>query len=52
MLAVNLISYFIKINKNKAICVFVNKKMKLYIHHARGAALLKNNLRVTLLRQR
>jgi len=29
MLAVNLISYFIKTNKNITICVFVNKIIKL-----------------------
>lgn len=52
MLAVNLFPYFIKTNKNSTICVFVNKKIKLNIHHACGAALQNNNLRVTLLRQR
>ena len=51
MLAVNLNFYFIKTNKNSAIYVFVNKRIKLYIHHACGAASKNNNLRVTLLRQ-
>jgi len=52
MLAVNFIPYFIKTNKNRTIFVFINKIIKLYIHHACGAASQNNNLRVTLLRQR
>ena len=52
MLAVNLIPYFIKTNKNSTFCVFVNKIIKLYNYHACGAASQNNNLRITLLWQR